>query len=78
MEIPTVSDKTYNGATQTSGLSETETYTILQDVGGKNATDQPYVTLQLRDKENYVWASKNADGTYTEQGSENYKITYQI
>ena len=78
VEIPTVSDKTYNGATQTSGLSETETYTILQDVGGKNATDQPYVTLQLRDKENYVWASKNADGTYTEQGSENYKITYQI
>ena len=51
---------------------------VLQDVGGKNATDQPYVTLQLRDKENYVWASKNADGTYTEQGSENYKITYQI
>ena len=78
VEIPTVSDKTYNGATQTSGLSETETYTILQDVGGKNATDQPYVTLQLRDKENYVWASKNADGTYTEQGSEDYKITYQI
>ena len=74
VDIPDVSDKIYNGATQTSGLSDTDTYFITLDEGGKNVTDKPYVIFQLRDKDNYVWFVKNTGGTFSYNCRMNYAI----
>ena len=55
---PVIASKTYNGGTQTSELSETGDYTVISDVGGKNA-DEYSVTLKLKDSDNYKWSDQN-------------------
>lgn len=55
---PVIVSKTYNGGTQTSGLSETDDYTVISDVGGTNA-DEYSVTLELKDSDNYKWSDQN-------------------
>ncbi|HIR39073.1 MAG TPA: hypothetical protein IAB90_01700 [Candidatus Coproplasma stercoripullorum] len=55
---PVIESKTYNGGTQTSGLSETDDYTVISDVGGTNA-DEYSVTLELKDSDNYKWSDQN-------------------
>ena len=56
VEIPSVSDKEYNGQNQTSGLAPTasDLYTIYEDNGGTEH-GMYQVTLQLKDSSNYVW-----------------------
>ena len=55
---PVIASKTYNGGTQTSGLSETGDYTVINDVVGTNA-DEYSVTLELKDSDNYKWSDQN-------------------
>ena len=70
----TVSDKTYNGSNQTSGLTAGTGYTVT-DVGGTNVGDYT-VTFKL-ESDNYKWGTipshitSNGDGTY----SMTYNIT---
>lgn len=68
---PVIASKTYNGGTQTSGLSETDDYTVISDVGGTNA-DEYSVTLELKDSDNYKWSDQN-DGVA--QTIVNWQIT---
>ena len=68
---PVIASKTYNGGTQTSGLSETDDYTVIRDVGGTNA-DEYSVTLKLKDSDNYKWSDQN-DGVA--QTTVNWQIT---
>lgn len=68
---PVIESKTYNGGTQISGLSETDDYTVISDVGGTNA-DEYSVTLELKDSDNYKWSDQN-DGVA--QTIVNWQIT---
>ena len=68
---PVIASKTYNGGTQTSELSETGDYTVISDVGGKNAYEYS-VTLKLKDSDNYKWSDQN-DGVA--QTTVNWQIT---
>lgn len=68
---PVIASKTYNGGTQTSGLSETDDYIVISDDGGKNA-DEYSVRLELKDSDNYKWSDQN-DGVA--QTIVNWQIT---
>lgn len=68
---PVIASKTYNGGTQTSGLSETDDYIVISDVGGKNAGEYS-VKLKLKDPDNYKWSDQN-DGV--EQTTVKWQIT---
>ena len=58
VEIPSVSDKEYNGTNQTSGLNATDLYTIYEDAG-RTEHGECRVILELIDPSNYVWATSS-------------------
>lgn len=57
--VPTIEDKAYTGEKITSGLTETDDYTV-QDEGGINVGTY-YATLTLKKSANYAWASGDDD-----------------
>ena len=59
VEVPEVEDKTYTGETITSGLTDTDKYTV-QDTGGIEVKTYT-ATLTLKDKDNYAWAMGDDD-----------------
>lgn len=58
VEAPTVENKTYNGATQTSGLTGDSIYTVTSDVGGVNVSSYT-TTLTLANAYNYKWQNES-------------------
>ncbi len=59
VDVPEVEDKTYTGETITSGLTDTDKYTV-QDTGGIEVKTYT-ATLTLKDKDNYAWAMGDDD-----------------
>ncbi len=59
VDVPEVEDKTYTGETITSGLTDTDKYTV-QDTGGIEVKKYT-ATLTLKDKDNYAWAMGDDD-----------------
>lgn len=57
--VPTIEDKQYTGEKITSGLTETDDYTV-QDEGGIDVGTY-YATLTLKKSVNYAWASGDDD-----------------
>ena len=53
--VPTVDSKVYDGTKQTSGISDTDDYTV-EEEGGIIVSEYP-VTLTLRHPENYKWTN---------------------
>ena len=66
VSAPTVEDKTYTGSTITSGLVDTDYYTVTTDEGGINVGTYN-VTLTLKDSDNYTWGSDSATTTVSYQ-----------
>lgn len=71
VNVPTVSDKVYNGKLQVAALSNTTYYYVSANAGGVNAGTYT-AELTLRDTVNYRWADKEG-GVKTNTVS--YKIT---
>lgn len=61
--LPVVSEKVYNGETQTADLAESDVYTA-ENTGGINAGTYD-VILTLIDTDNYEWQGHERDGSVT-------------
>lgn len=55
---PTIASKPYNGSVQTADISDTDLYTVENNIGGtkKGSYD---VVLKLKDSANYKWSTTN-------------------